>query len=151
MSTLTLKWQYALISSIASTTQKIVNGVSAKTIRPFIFEQEKIWNRCRWSKINDFTKGKVFEVVKLWLNPFCRQLMWLVSQRVFYWENFWYKYLSIISFIRHTSEWNLEKSETIENFQNNKVKIKQSLYCSEMRLLKFEYIPLNVGLWSTYI
>ena len=51
----------------------------------------------------------------------------------------------------HFSEWNLEKSETIENVWNNKVKIKPSLYSSEMKLLKFEYTPLNVGLWYTDI
>ena len=53
------------------------------------------------------------------------------------------------SFKWHTSEWNPEKSETIENIQNNKVKIKPILYSSEMKLLKFEYTPLNVGLWYT--
>ena len=38
-----------------------------------------------------------------------------------------------------------EKSETIENVRNNKVKVKPTLYSLEMKLLKFEYIPLNVG------
>ena len=54
-----------------------------------------------------------------------------------------------ISFKWHTSEWNLEKSETIENVWNKKVKIKPTLYSSEMKLLKFEYTPLNAGLWYT--
>ena len=52
-----------------------------------------------------------------------------------------------ISFKLHTSEWNLEKSEGIENIQNNKGKIKPALCFSEMKLLKFEYTPPNVGLW----
>ena len=38
-----------------------------------------------------------------------------------------------------------EKSEAIENVQNNKVEIKPILYCAESKLLKFEYTPLNVG------
>ena len=52
-----------------------------------------------------------------------------------------------IPFKWHTSEWNLEKSETKENVWNNKVKIKPTLYSPEMKLLKFEYTLLNVGLW----
>ena len=54
-----------------------------------------------------------------------------------------------ITFKWHTSEWNLEKPKTIENGLNNKVKIKPTLYSSEMKLLKFEYTPLNVGVWYT--
>ena len=54
-----------------------------------------------------------------------------------------------ISFKWHTFEWNLGKSETTENVQNNKVNIKATLYSLEMKLLKFEYAPLNVGLWYT--
>ena len=38
-----------------------------------------------------------------------------------------------------------EKSETTENVRNNKVKVKPALYSLEMKLLKFEYIPLNVS------
>ena len=53
-----------------------------------------------------------------------------------------------ISFKWHTSEWNPEKSETIE-IVRNKVKIKPTLYSSEMKLMKFEHTPLNVGLWYT--
>ena len=52
-----------------------------------------------------------------------------------------------ISFKSHTSAWNLEKSETIENARNNKVKIKLTLYSSEIKLLKIENTSLNVGLW----
>ena len=37
------------------------------------------------------------------------------------------------------------KSETVENVRNNKVKIKPTLYSSEINLLEFEYTPLNVG------
>ena len=58
-------------------------------------------------------------------------------------------FLFSISFKWHTSEWNLEKSKTIENVQNNTVKMKPTLYSSEIKLLKFEYTPLNVGLWYT--
>ena len=38
------------------------------------------------------------------------------------------------------------KSKTIESVQNNKVKIKPTLFSSEMKLLKFEYKQQNVGL-----
>ena len=41
------------------------------------------------------------------------------------------------------------KFETIENVRKNKMKIKPTLYSSEIKLLKFEYTPLNVGLWYT--
>ena len=41
------------------------------------------------------------------------------------------------------------KNETFKNVRNNKAKIKLALYYSEMKLLKFEYTPLNVGLWYT--
>ena len=54
-----------------------------------------------------------------------------------------------IFFKWYTSEWNLEKHETIENVRNNKVKIKPTLYSSEIKLLKFEYTSLTVGLWYT--
>ena len=60
-------------------------------------------------------------------------------------------FFNISLFKWHTCEWNLWKSETIENFRNNKVKIKPTLYCSRMKLFKFEYNPLNVGLWYTNI
>ena len=49
-----------------------------------------------------------------------------------------------ISFKRHTSDGNLEKSETIENVRKNIVNIKPTLYSLEMKLLKFEHTPLNV-------
>ena len=39
----------------------------------------------------------------------------------------------------HASKWNFEKSETIENVRKKKVKIKPTLYFSEIKLLKFEY------------
>ena len=58
-------------------------------------------------------------------------------------------FLFNISFKWHSSEWNPEKSKTTENIQNDKVKIKPILYSSEMKLLKFEYTPLIVGLWYT--
>ena len=54
-----------------------------------------------------------------------------------------------ISFEWGTSKSNLEKFETIENVRNNKVKIKPTLYSSEMKLLKFEYTPLNVWVYDT--
>ena len=54
-----------------------------------------------------------------------------------------------VSFKWPSSEWNVEQSETIENVQNNKVKIKPTSYSSEMKLLKLKYTPLNVGLWYT--
>ena len=38
------------------------------------------------------------------------------------------------------------KNETFKNVRNNKAKIKLALYSSEMKLLKFEYTPLNVSL-----
>ena len=38
------------------------------------------------------------------------------------------------------------KFKAIENVRNNKMKIKPTLYSSEIKLLKFEYTPLNVGL-----
>ena len=41
-----------------------------------------------------------------------------------------------ISLKWQTSEWNLENSETIENVENNKVKIKPILYGSEMKHFK---------------
>ena len=41
------------------------------------------------------------------------------------------------------------KFETIENVRNNKMKIKPTLYSSKIKLLKFEYTPLNVGLRYT--
>ena len=41
------------------------------------------------------------------------------------------------------SEWNLKKSKTIENIQNNNVKVKPALYSPEIKLLKFEYTPLS--------
>ena len=82
--------------------------------------------------------------------------MWLVSQWVFYWQKF-LMYLSInlmgnvlffnISFKWHTSDWNLKKSKTIENVRNNKVKIERSLPSPEMKLLRYEYAPQNMGLW----
>ena len=52
-----------------------------------------------------------------------------------------------ISFKCYSSERNLEKSETIENCRSDKVKMKTTLYSSEMKLLNFEYTPLNLGLW----
>ena len=45
-----------------------------------------------------------------------------------------------ISFKLHTSESNLEKSKTMENVENNKVKIKPTFDSLEMKLLKSEYI-----------
>ena len=54
-----------------------------------------------------------------------------------------------ISFKWNTSESNLEKSQTTENVRNNKVKSKPTLYSLEMKLLKFESTPLNMGLWYT--
>ena len=54
-----------------------------------------------------------------------------------------------ISFKWHTSKSNPEKFETNENVRNNKVTIKLILYSSEMKLLKFEYTPLNVWVYDT--
>ena len=51
-----------------------------------------------------------------------------------------------ISFKLHTSELKPEKSKAVKNVQNNKVKIKPTLYSSKIKLLKFEYTPLIVGL-----
>ena len=50
------------------------------------------------------------------------------------------------SFKLHTSELKPEKSKAVENVQNNKVKIKPTLYSSKIKLLKFEHTPLIVGL-----
>ena len=44
---------------------------------------------------------------------------------------------------------NITKSKIVENLWYNEVKIKPTLYSTEMKLLKFEYTPLNVGLWYT--
>ena len=54
-------------------------------------------------------------------------------------------------FFWHTSKGNPEKSETIENIGNNKAKIKPILYCSEIKIMKFDYILLNMGLWYTIV
>ena len=54
-----------------------------------------------------------------------------------------------ISFKWNTSEWYIEKSERNKNVQKIKVKLKPFLCSSEMKLLKFKYTPLNVGLWNT--
>ena len=52
---------FAVIGSIASTTQKFVNDVSAQALGHFISELEKIGNTCwRFKKNSNFTKGKVF-------------------------------------------------------------------------------------------
>ena len=54
-----------------------------------------------------------------------------------------------VSFNWHFSGWNPEKFKTSENFGNNKVKIKPALYSPEMKLLKLQYTPLNLGFWNT--
>ena len=38
-------------------------------------------------------------------------------------------------------------SGTILKFRNSKVKTRPILYWSKMKLIKFEYTPLKVGLW----
>ena len=51
---------FAVIGSIASTTQKFVNEVKVQAIGHFIFELEESGNTCWRIKNNsNFTKGKV--------------------------------------------------------------------------------------------
>ena len=51
---------FAIIVSIASTTQKFANDVRAQAIDHFIIELEKIGDTCwRFKNNSSFTKGKV--------------------------------------------------------------------------------------------
>ena len=50
---------------------------------------------------------------------------------------------------RLTSVWNLEQPDIIEKGQDIIVKTRPILYYSEMKLLKFEYTSVKVGLWWT--
>ena len=166
---------FAVTGRIASTTRKFVNDVRAQAIGHFIFELEKLGNTCwRFKNNSNFTKGKVFTdtIFKLVLKSsgnlprndktttksffsasnatgflvslLLRKLLMQLSINLI-----WNAFFFYISFKWHTSEWNLEKSEAIDNVWNNKVKIKPNLYSLEMNLLKFEYTLLNVGLRYT--
>ena len=152
---------FTIIGSIASTTRKFVNNIRAQAIGLFIFELKKIGNTCWWFKNNSsFTKGKVLlilffnrvlkssdnlprngktitksffpavNVTGFSLSLLLRKLLMQLSISLIG-NAFFYN----ISVKWHTSNWNLEKSKTIEIVRNNKVKIKPTLYSSKMNIL----------------
>ena len=87
---------------------------------------------------NDQTKTKSF-----W-----QHLIWLVFQLVFYWEN-WCNFLSVLLFL-------LNDTLPYEIFKNQKQLkaleiIKPTLYCLQIKLLKFKYTPLKTSLWYTNV
>ena len=160
---------FTVIGSISSTTQKFVNDVRAQAIGHFIFWLEKIENMCwRFKNNSNFIKKKFLLIlffkpvlkwshnlrrnnktitksffsavnvtgfsVSLLLRKFLMQLSINLIENAFFYD---------IPFNWH----NPIKSWKIRNIRISKAKIKPTLYSSEIKLLKFEYTPLNKGFW----
>ena len=144
---------FVVIGSIASTTQKFVNDVRVQAIGHFTFELEKMKIRARDLKVTlNLQKGRLllilfFECVHK-SNDSLRRNGKTISRSFFSALNVTGFSVSLslrrllmqisinlignaffidISLKWNTFEWNLRKTKTIENVQNNKVRINVGL------------------------